>query len=96
MSRPDGFPSGKIAAPVSASPGLLGGVKSQLSLQIVLGKLGAHVIPESFSLGAAHQLFDADGGLKDADVEKAVRGVGAALAEMIARIGTSGRGGLAA
>ena len=39
---------------VSASPRLLGGVKSQLSLQIVLGKLGVHVIPESLALGAAH------------------------------------------
>jgi chromate reductase len=96
MSRPNGFPSGKFAALVSASPGLLGGVKSQLSLQIVLGKLGVHVIPESFALGAAHQCFDAEGGLKDADVEKAVRGVGTALAEMVARIGTSGRGNLAA
>lgn len=96
MSRPDGFPSGKIAALVSASPGLLGGVKSQLSLQIVLGKLGVHVIPESFALGAAHQCFDAEGGLKDADVEKAVRGVGTALAEMVTRIGRSDRGSLAA
>jgi chromate reductase, NAD(P)H dehydrogenase (quinone) len=96
MSRPDGFPSGKIAALVSASPGLLGGVKSQLSLQIVLGKLGVHVIPASFALGAAHQCFDAEGGLKDADVEKAVRSVGKALAEMVTRIGTSDRGSLAA
>ena len=96
ISRPNGFPSGKFAALVSASPGLLGGVKSQLSLQIVLGKLGVHVIPESFALGAAHQLFDAEGGLKDASIEKAVRGVGTALAEMVARIGTSSRGSLAA
>ncbi len=96
MSRPNGFPSGKVAALVSASPGLLGGVKSQLSLQIVLNKLGVHVIPELFALGAAHQCFDAEGGLKDADVERAVRGVGAALAQMVSRIGTSGRGSLAA
>ena len=96
MSRPNGFPSGKVAALVSASPGLLGGVKSQLSLQIVLNKLGVHVIPESFALGAAHQCFDAEGGLKDADVERAVRGVGAGLAQMISRIGTSGQGSLAA
>ena len=81
---------------VSASPGLLGGVKSQLSLQIVLGKLGVHGIPNSFALGAAHPCFDAEGGLKDADVEKAVRGVGAVLAEMVTRIGASGRGSLAA
>ena len=28
MSRPNGFASGKVAASISASPGLLGGVKS--------------------------------------------------------------------
>ena len=96
MSRPNGFPSGKVAALVSASPGLLGGVKSQLSLQIVLNKLGVHVIPESFALGAAHQFFDAEGGLKDANVEIAVRSVGAAFAEMVIRIATGDRGSLAA
>ena len=96
MSRPNGVPSGKVAALVSASPGLLGGVKSQLSLQIVLNKLGVHVIPGSFALGAAHQFFDAEGGLKDANVESAVRSVGVALAEMVIRIGTGDRGSLAA
>jgi chromate reductase, NAD(P)H dehydrogenase (quinone) len=58
--------------------------------------MGVHVIPESFALGAAHECFDADGGLKDANVERAVRGVGAALAEMLARIGASDRSSLAA
>jgi chromate reductase, NAD(P)H dehydrogenase (quinone) len=96
MSRANGFPSGKVAALISASPGLLGGVKSQLSLQIVLNKLGVHVIPESFALGAADRFFDPEGGLKDANVERAVHVVGAALAEMVARIGTRDRGGLAA
>jgi chromate reductase, NAD(P)H dehydrogenase (quinone) len=95
MSRPDGFPTRRVAALVSASPGLLGAVKSQLSLKIVLSKLGVHVIPESFALGAAHQAFDAESGLKDANVERAVRGVGAALAEMVTRIGTGDRGSLA-
>ena len=96
MSRPNGFPSGKVAALVSASPGLLGGVKSQLSLQIVLNKLGVHVNPESFALGAAHQFFDAEGSLKDANVESAVRRVGAALAEMVIRLGTCDPSSLAA
>jgi NAD(P)H-dependent FMN reductase len=88
MSRPDGFPPGKVAALLSASPGLLGGVKSQLSLQIVLSKLHVHVIPDSFALSAGHLAFDADGGLKDAVVEKAVRRIGAALTESIGRIAT--------
>jgi len=63
------FPFRKVAALISASPGLLGGVKSQLSLQIVLTKLGVHVIPDSFALGAAHQAFSAEGGLRDAKAE---------------------------
>jgi chromate reductase, NAD(P)H dehydrogenase (quinone) len=96
LSRPNGFPSGKVAALISASPGLLGGVKSQLSLQIVLSKLGVHVIPESFALGAAHQFFDAERGLKDANVETAVRGVGAALTAMVTKIGTLDHGNFAA
>jgi NAD(P)H-dependent FMN reductase len=40
-SSPGGFAAGKVVALLSASPGLLGGVRSRLSLQIVLGKLGA-------------------------------------------------------
>jgi NAD(P)H-dependent FMN reductase len=95
IEPPQRFSFRKAAALVSASPGLLGGVKSQLSLQIVLNKLGAHIIPESFALGTADQFFDAEGG-KDANVERAVRGVGAALAEMVTRIGTCDRGSLAA
>jgi chromate reductase, NAD(P)H dehydrogenase (quinone) len=90
-SRPTaGDPSGlgvfarKMAAVVSASPGLLGGIRSQIALQVSLCKLGVHVIPASFSLGVAHQAFDERGGLKDSNVEKAVRGVGAALAEAAA------------
>jgi NAD(P)H-dependent FMN reductase len=96
VSRPSGFAAGEVAALVSASPGLLGGMKSQLSLQIVLGKLGALVIPDSFALGAAHQAFDAQGRLKDASVEKAVRGVGAALAATSAKIAAFDRASLVA
>jgi NAD(P)H-dependent FMN reductase len=67
------------AAMVSASPGLLAGIRSQVSLQIVLNKLGVAVVPASFALPAAHQAFDERGALKDAGVEKAVRAVGSAL-----------------
>ena len=91
MSRPNGFPSGKVAALISASPGLLGGVKSQLSLQIVLTKLGVHVIPDSFALGAAHQAFRAEGGLRDANAETAVRGIGAALTGTLEKLARFGR-----
>jgi len=39
-----------------------------------------------FALGAAHQFFGAEGGVKDANVEGTVRGVGAVLAQAIAGI----------
>jgi chromate reductase len=45
----------------------------------VLTKLGVHVIPDSFALGAAHHAFGAEGGLIDANAETSVRGIGTAL-----------------
>jgi NAD(P)H-dependent FMN reductase len=72
--------AGKVAAVVSASPGVLGGARGQIALQISLIKLGLLVIPNSFALGSAHQAFDELGRAKDGSVEQNVRGVGAALA----------------
>jgi hypothetical protein len=39
-----------------------------------------------FALSAAHQALDADNGLKDANPEKAVRGIGAALTRTLDKI----------
>lgn len=71
--------SGKVAALVSASPGVLGGIRSQLALQISLNKLGVLVICHSFALGLADQAFDEQRRLKDANADTTVRGLGAAL-----------------
>jgi hypothetical protein len=49
----------------------------------VLNKIGVLVIPRSFALGAAHTAFDAQGRL-DANAEKMVREVGAALVDVTA------------
>lgn len=86
--RPGANPfASRLAAMVSASPGLLAGIRSQLSLQIVLGKLGVTVIPASFALPSAHSAFDDQGHLKDAGADKAVRAVGAALAQAARALG---------
>jgi NAD(P)H-dependent FMN reductase len=71
--------AGKVAAMVSASPGVLGGMRAQIALQISLNKLGLLVIPNSFALGLAHQAFDEKWLLKDANADKSVRGLGAVL-----------------
>ena len=64
---------------VSASPGVLGGMRAQIALQISLNKLGLLVIPNSFALGLADQAFDEPRRLKDGNADQNVRGVGAAL-----------------
>lgn len=99
-SRPtSGDPSGlaafegKVAALLSASPGLLGGVRSQIALQAVLNKIGVLVIPKSFALGAAHKAFDGEGRLTDAQGGKSVRDVGIALVDVAASLATRSDGG---
>jgi chromate reductase len=83
-SDPSGLAAfvGKVAALVSASPSAMGGLRSQIVLQVSLNKLGVLVIPNSFALSAAHQAFDEKGRFKDGITEKMVRGVGAALFEL--------------
>lgn len=71
--------SGKVAALVSASPGQLGGLRSQAGLRVVLEKLGMLVVPEAFALSIAHEAFDADGNMKDANAAQLIEAVGGAL-----------------
>lgn len=78
--------AGKVAAMVSASPGQLGGIRSQLSMRTVLDKLGVMVIPDAFALGLAHQAFEGEAGLKDKAAEKAVIHVGVALQRAAQRV----------
>jgi chromate reductase, NAD(P)H dehydrogenase (quinone) len=92
-SRPtDGDPTGleifagKVAALVSASPSILGGMRSQIALQLSLCKIGVMVIPSSFALSMAHKAFDERGRLMDSNAEKLVRGVGASLCELTANL----------
>jgi chromate reductase, NAD(P)H dehydrogenase (quinone) len=78
--------AGKVAALVSASPGQLGGLRSQTGLRVVLDKLGVLVIPEAFALSVAHEAFDADGNMKDANAARLIEAVGAALLRTASRL----------
>lgn len=79
--------TGKAAALISASPGILGGVRSQTGMRIVLEKMGILVIPHSIALGGAYGAFDEQGQMKDAKTESVVRSVGAALAHTAHKLG---------
>jgi chromate reductase len=66
----DGFKSftGKVVGVLSASPGALGGLRSQSHLVPLLFNSQCWVAPTTFALGQAGEAFDAQGALvKDAD-----------------------------
>ncbi|HVU24507.1 MAG TPA: NAD(P)H-dependent oxidoreductase [Opitutus sp.] len=70
---------GRVAAVISASPGVYGGVRSLKLVQQLLLHLGCHVVPGQCALSRANQAFDAAGQLTDARAEKSVRALTASL-----------------
>ena len=61
----DGFKSftGKVVGVLSASPGAMGGLRSQSHLVPLLLNMQCWVAPKAFALGKAGEAFDADGKL---------------------------------
>jgi len=56
---------GKVAAVVSASPGMFGGVRSMTLCRQLLLHLGCHVVPTQCIVPQAHKAFDDHGGLRE-------------------------------
>ncbi len=73
----DGFKSsrGKVVGVLSASPGALGGLRSQSHLVPLLLNLECWVAPKNFALGRAADAFDPQGGLLDVRARKSVQAV---------------------
>ena len=75
---PAGIPAmnGTVAGMLSASPGAFGGARALLFLRHFLSTaLGMLVVPETASIGQAHQAFDETGALKEAKQRQAVERV---------------------
>ncbi|MEO5658946.1 MAG: NAD(P)H-dependent oxidoreductase [Polaromonas sp.] len=73
----DGFKSftGKVIGVLSASPGALGGLRSQSHLVPLLFNAQCWVAPKVFALSRAGDAFDAQGGLINAEQQKNVQAV---------------------
>ena len=73
----DGFRSfrGKVVGVLSASPGALGGLRSQSHLVPLLINSQCWVAPTAFALGGAGDAFDADGELRQDGHRKSVQAV---------------------
>jgi len=55
---------------LSASPSMVGGNRGLWCLRIPLEHLGTRVFPDMFSLAQAHQAFDANGAIADAELAR--------------------------
>ncbi len=73
----DGFKSfrGKVVGMLSASPGALGGLRSQSHLAPLILNSQCWLAPKAFALGRAAEAFDADGRLVNEAHRKSVQDV---------------------
>ena len=85
-SRPDpddGGPlaafRGKLIVLMSASPGVLGGLRGLVHVRAILGNLGCVVLPDQVAVPRAHEAFDADGRLVDPQQHQRIQGLGRTL-----------------
>ena len=78
---------GKVAAFVSASPGMFGGIRSQTLARQLLTHLGCHVVPVQCILPHADKAFDEQSALKDERPRKAVKAVAQALVRVTQALG---------
>lgn len=77
---------GKVAAVLSASPGMYGGVRSlQLAQQLLL-KLGCHLVPGQCVLPHADKAFGPDGSLTDPRTRKSVQALASKLVQTASRL----------
>jgi chromate reductase, NAD(P)H dehydrogenase (quinone) len=69
------FSRGKVVGVLSASPGALGGLRSQSHLIPLLLNLQCWVAPQTYALGRAGDAFDEQGRLKEEAARKRVHAV---------------------
>ena len=76
----------KVAGLLSASPGMLGGLRALFHVRQILGNIGVLVIPDQLALGRAHEAFNDDGSLKDPKRAASVAKVASALVRIVGRL----------
>jgi chromate reductase len=76
----------KIAGIMSASPGMLGGLRGLVHVRSILGNIGVIVLPDQITIAKAHEAFNEDGTLKDKKQEDQVKKIGANVAKMLLKL----------
>lgn len=78
--------SGKVAALMSASPGALGGLRGLVHLRSILGNIQVIVLPDQIAIVRAHEAFNSDGTLKDANHQASVERIAKKLVSTVAKL----------
>jgi NAD(P)H-dependent FMN reductase len=73
---------GKVAAVISASPGMLGGVRSMTLARSLLTHLGCYVVPAQCILPQADKAFDPAGKLTSSRAQESLKKVAAELVDL--------------
>ncbi|MGI0060173.1 MAG: NADPH-dependent FMN reductase, partial [Nitrosotalea sp.] len=72
----------RIAGIMSASPGALGGLRGLVHVRAILENIRVIVIPDQIAVAKAHEVFNADGTLKEKKQEEQVKKIGATVAKL--------------
>ena len=77
---------GRVAGIMSASPGGLGGLRGLVHVRAILENINVLVIPDQIAIAKAHEVFNADGTLKDKKQEEQVKRIGANVAKLLIKL----------
>ena len=66
---------GKVAAICGTSPGALGGLRGLVTLRMLLGNIGVHVMPQQLAVSKAMESFDDKGNLVDDKQKQSLQNV---------------------
>lgn len=77
---------GKVAGLIAASGGALGGLRGLVTLRMILGNIGVHVLPNQFALPKAHEAFGPDGAPLDEKAIAPAKAVASELARVVAKL----------
>ena len=77
---------GKVAVIMSASPGVLGGLRGLVQVRSILSNIQVLVLPQQMAIPKADEAFNADGTLKDVKQQVAIEALGRSLAEILIKL----------
>ncbi|NHH98378.1 NADPH:quinone oxidoreductase [Candidatus Nitrosotalea sp. FS] len=77
---------GKVAGIMSTSLGGLGGLRGLVHVRAILENISVLVIPDQIAVSKAHEVFNADGTLKDKKQEDQVKRIGSNVAKLLLKL----------